>query len=41
MAPNVINLTLDDVVALAAYAASLPPEHPPKKGGRLDDGVGA
>ena len=25
MAPNVINLTLDDVVALAAYAASLPP----------------
>ena len=25
MAPNVINLTLDDMVALAAYAASLPP----------------
>jgi cytochrome c553 len=25
MAPNVIKLTLDDVVALAAYAASLPP----------------
>jgi cytochrome c553 len=25
MAPNVINLTVDDVVALAAYAASLPP----------------
>ena len=25
MAPNVINLTLDDIVALAAYAASLPP----------------
>jgi cytochrome c553 len=25
MAPNVIKLTLDDMVALAAYAASLPP----------------
>ena len=25
MAPNVINLTIDDMVALAAYAASLPP----------------
>ena len=25
MAPNVINLTLDDMVALAAYAVSLPP----------------
>jgi len=25
MAPNVINLTLDDMVAVAAYAASLPP----------------
>jgi cytochrome c553 len=25
MAPNVINLTLDDMVALAAYSASLPP----------------
>jgi cytochrome c553 len=25
MAPNVINLTLDDMVALAAYTASLPP----------------
>ena len=25
MAPNVINLTFDDIVALAAYAASLPP----------------
>jgi cytochrome c553 len=25
MAPNVIKLTLDDIVALAAYAASLPP----------------
>jgi len=25
MAPNVMKLTLDDMVALAAYAASLPP----------------
>jgi len=25
MAPNVIKLTLDDMVALAAYAAFLPP----------------
>ena len=30
MAPNVINLTLDDMVALAAYAASPRPEHPAK-----------
>jgi hypothetical protein len=28
MASNVINLTLDDMVAVAAYAASLPPEQP-------------
>jgi hypothetical protein len=25
MAPNVIKLTVDDMVTLAAYAASLPP----------------
>jgi cytochrome c553 len=28
MAPNVIKLTLYDMVALAAYAASLPPKQP-------------